>query len=56
MNGWIRHFKNEKGATAAEYVILAGLIAIAIIVGAAAIGTSINIHLDNVAGLITGGS
>ena len=39
----------ETGATAAEYALLVSLIAIAIIIGATHLGSSINTRLDNTA-------
>ena len=40
---------NETGATAAEYALLVSLIAIAIILGATHLGSSINTRLDDTA-------
>ena len=40
---------DERGATAAEYALLVSLIAIAIIVGATALGQNINTRLDDTA-------
>ena len=37
-----RHRADERGATAIEYGLIAALIAVAIIVGAGALGTAIN--------------
>lgn len=37
-----RFWNDEEGATAIEYGLIAGLIAVAIIVGATALGTSLN--------------
>jgi pilus assembly protein Flp/PilA len=54
MEKLIRFFKDEEGATAAEYALLVALIAVAIIAGAVALGTSINGKLSNVAGSISG--
>ncbi len=48
MEKLIRFFKDEEGATAAEYALLVALIAVAIIVGATFLGTSINTRLSNV--------
>lgn len=49
MTNLIKRFKNdESGATAIEYGLIAGLIAVAIIVGAGELGTSLN---DNFAAL-----
>ncbi len=38
----------EEGANAVEYSLLAGLIAIAIVVGASFLGTNLNTFLNNV--------
>jgi pilus assembly protein Flp/PilA len=54
MEKLIRFFKDEEGATAAEYALLVALIAVVIIVGAAALGTSINAKLGIVASSISG--
>lgn len=40
---------SETGATAAEYALLVSLIAIAIILGATALGTSVNTRLQDTA-------
>ena len=40
---------NEKGATAIEYGLIAALIALAIIVGAGAVGNSLNSKFKNIA-------
>jgi pilus assembly protein Flp/PilA len=40
---------SEEGATAAEYALLVSLIAIAIILGATALGNSVNARLDDTA-------
>jgi pilus assembly protein Flp/PilA len=37
-----RFARNESGATAVEYGLIAGLIGVAIIVGATALGTALN--------------
>lgn len=42
-------FKREDGATAIEYAIIAGLIAVVIIVGATALGTEIGTLFKNIA-------
>jgi pilus assembly protein Flp/PilA len=44
-----RFLREEEGANAVEYSLLAGLIAIAIVVGAGLLGTNINTFLNNVA-------
>jgi len=43
-----RFLREEEGANAVEYSLLAGLIAIALVVGAGALGTELNTFLDNV--------
>lgn len=48
--------KSERGATAAEYALLVSLIAVAIIVGATALGNSVNTRLNNTATTIGPGS
>ncbi|CAN0495160.1 unnamed protein product, partial [Phaeothamnion confervicola] len=42
-------FRDESGATAVEYALLASLIAIAIIGGATALGTSLNNAFQGIA-------
>ena len=49
-------FKDESGASAVEYGLLVSLIAIAIIVGAKALGTAVNTKLTSVAGNVTSGT
>jgi pilus assembly protein Flp/PilA len=41
--------KNERGAAAVEYVMIAGLIGLAIVVGATALGGSLNTALSTIA-------
>ena len=53
MEKLIRFFKDEEGATAAEYALLIALIAVAIIAGATLLGTNINAKLTNVAASIS---
>ena len=48
-------FKDEEGASAVEYALLVSLIAMAILIGAATLGTNINDKLNEVAGKIKGG-
>jgi pilus assembly protein Flp/PilA len=46
----IRSFvRNEEGATMAEYALLVALIAVVVIVGAKALGNSVNTRMSNVA-------
>ena len=49
-----RFIKDESGATAIEYGLIAALIAVALIGGASAIGTSLDAKFDNVAERING--
>ncbi len=44
-----RFLREEEGANGVEYALLAGLIAIAFVVGAGALGTNLNTFLNNVA-------
>lgn len=44
-----RFMKDESGATAIEYGLIAALIAIAIITGATSVGSSINAKFDAIA-------
>ncbi|MEC9245165.1 Flp family type IVb pilin [Nitratireductor rhodophyticola] len=53
-NLFARFMKDESGATAIEYGLLAALIAIAIIAGAGAVGTNVNAKLQAVADAIGG--
>jgi pilus assembly protein Flp/PilA len=46
----IRLIRNESGATAIEYGLLASLIAVAIIAGAATLGTSLNSTFQAISG------
>jgi pilus assembly protein Flp/PilA len=43
-----RFLKNESGATAIEYGLIAALIAVAIVVGARAVGTSLDTKFDEI--------
>ena len=45
-----RFFKEEEGVTAIEYGLIASLIALAIIVGATALGTQLNALFNYIAG------
>ncbi|EIM71982.1 components of type IV pilus, pilin subunit [Nitratireductor aquibiodomus RA22] len=53
-NLFARFLKDESGATAIEYGLLAALIAVAIIGGATTLGGNINAKLTSVAGSIAG--
>jgi pilus assembly protein Flp/PilA len=44
-----RFLKDEEGANGVEYALLAGLIAIAFVVGASLLGTNLNTFFNNVA-------
>lgn len=48
--------KDESGATAIEYGLIASLIAVAIIAGAKALGTNINVMFTNLADKVAGNS
>ncbi len=52
MKKLIKFLKGEEGATAAEYAVLVALIAVAILVGAGALGIAINDTLNAVSGVI----
>jgi pilus assembly protein Flp/PilA len=53
MRNLLKQFKNdESGATAIEYGLIAALIALAIIVGAGALGNSLNSMFGNIAGTL----
>lgn len=43
-----RFIKDESGATAIEYGLIAALIALAIIVGAGALGSNLNSKFDSI--------
>lgn len=47
-----RFLREEEGANAVEYSLLAGLIAIAIVAGAGLLGTNLNTFLTNVGNCI----
>ena len=49
-----RFIKDESGATAIEYGLIAALIAVALIGGATTLGESINEKFDTVAGELDG--
>ena len=51
-----RFIKDESGATAIEYGLIAALIAVAIIIGARALGTSLNTKFNEVATAVDGAS
>ncbi len=45
-----RFVKDESGATAIEYGLIAALIALAIVAGAGALGTNLDAQFNNIAG------
>ena len=47
-----RFLRDEQGANGVEYALLAGLIAIAFVVGASLLGTNLNTFFNNLAGCI----
>lgn len=48
-----RFFKDEEGATAIEYALIASLVALAIIGGVTALGTNLGAWFTNVANYIS---
>ena len=50
----VRFLKDEEGATAIEYGLIAALISVAIIIGAGLVGTAVNTTFENVAATMTG--
>ncbi|MDH4317094.1 MAG: Flp family type IVb pilin [Desulfobulbaceae bacterium] len=46
--------KNEEGVTAIEYGLIAALVAIVIIAGAALLGTNLNLIFERIAGVVAG--
>lgn len=48
-----RFFRDESGANGVEYALLAGLIAVAFIVGAGTLGNNLNIFFNAIAGCIS---
>jgi pilus assembly protein Flp/PilA len=51
-----RFVKDESGATAIEYGLIASLIGVAIIVGATALGVSLNTTFQGISSNMTSGS
>jgi pilus assembly protein Flp/PilA len=45
-----RFFKDESGATAIEYGLIAALISVALITGATALGSALDAQFTNIAG------
>jgi pilus assembly protein Flp/PilA len=55
MSKFISQFINdESGATAIEYGLIAALIAVVIIAGVGALGTSLNTTFENISGALGG--
>ncbi len=54
MKSILGFFRDEGGATAIEYALLAALIALAIAIGASALGISISNFFDNIADWLDG--
>ncbi len=48
-----RFWDDESGATAIEYGLIAGLVSVALITGATALGGALNTRFNNLAGNIT---
>ncbi|MDQ0455427.1 Flp family type IVb pilin [Rhizobium paknamense] len=48
-----RFFKNESGATAIEYGLIAALISVALITGASTLGSSLNTAFVTISGKVT---
>jgi pilus assembly protein Flp/PilA len=54
MTNFIKNFwKDEEGATAIEYGLIAGLIAVAIIAAVTAVGDGLKELFDKIAGVLT---
>jgi len=49
-----RFLKDEGGATAIEYGLIAALVAVVIIVGLTSLGTSLNATFTNISGNVSG--
>ncbi len=49
-----RFMKDESGATAIEYGLIAALIAVAIITGATTLGSTLNAKFDSIATTVSG--
>ena len=49
-----RFAKDESGAMAIEYGLIASLVGVAIIVGAGALGSKLNVVFNSIAGAING--
>ena len=55
MNAIIRFIRDEEGATAIEYGLIAGLIAVAIVTALTLMGTKLTGLFTYIAGLLPGG-
>ena len=53
MKNLIRFFKDEEGATAVEYGLMLGLIAVAILAAVTLLGTSLSTEFSQVAGNVS---
>jgi pilus assembly protein Flp/PilA len=51
-----RYLKDESGATAIEYALIAGLIAVGMILGATALGDQLGDEFDTIAGEVANAS
>lgn len=49
MKNFVKFLKDESGATAIEYGLIAGLISIALIAGATTVGSSLSASFANIA-------
>lgn len=57
MTNFIKNFlQDEEGATAIEYGLIAGLIAVVIIAAVSALGTEIKVAFENIGEAIKGGN
>lgn len=54
MSKFVSFLKDETGASAAEYVLILALVGLAIVVGATALGNSMNKAMSDTATKITG--
>ncbi|MGO4186074.1 Flp family type IVb pilin [Pseudarthrobacter sp. TAF60_1] len=55
LEGWLQtDFKSQKGATATEYSLLVGLIALVLVVGVGAFGGALNTWFSNLGTTVTG--
>jgi pilus assembly protein Flp/PilA len=54
MKAIMKYMANEEGLVAIEYVLIAALVAIAIVIGATALGTNLNSFFQSIADFISG--